>query len=341
MLWNVLEWMLKPYVFGIFGIVGDLLSGIFGGGDDDGGGGGQQVQIDVPPPLLSGEQRAGAVQGLQSFQDLPTAPIGQAGRGVLQERLDPNFVPFAFQPNVLNPFVQSSFRLGREQLERDIGAQQAFAQQQGGFFSPDLPQLQQQTRERQNLNEQDFLNNLLFQGGQLRETLTTDALARAFGLESQTAGVLDSLLARDLQSQQLRANTQLGAASAIPISTTTGGFGGQDLLGGLGLDQILNDGGGFGGGGGLGGGGFGGLEQLFPELLQQLGSQAGITPQGQGFLPGGGGGGGGGGFGSTAGGGGGQGGGLFGFLQGDDAGDVFSDPQTFQQIAQILQLLLA
>ena len=133
------------------------------GKGDDGGGGGF-----VDPQqfgFLDPAQTAEIVGDLRRFQDFPDRPLGTRGREVLQERLGPDFIPYAFQPSVLNPFVQAQFRLGREQTDRDVSNLEAQAQRLGGFFSPDLPQFSQRIRERQNLNEQDYLSRLLFQGG--------------------------------------------------------------------------------------------------------------------------------------------------------------------------------
>lgn len=221
--------------------------GLFGG-DDDGGGGGfdfsninslqDLFNIIEQLRLLSPEQRQQAIQGLFRFQDFPDSPLGIQGRDVLSQRLSDDFIPRLFRPESLNPFVQSQFRLGREQVGEDIESLEAQLQRQGAFFTPDLTQLSQGIRDEQGLREQDFLSNLLFRGGELAEGLKTDALGRAFGLEQQTASVLDQLLGRDIQSGGLG----LGLINSIFGGGAAGAFPGQEQssFGGQSLAALLS-----------------------------------------------------------------------------------------------------
>lgn len=245
------------------------------------------------PSLLSGGQEQDIVNRLLTFNDLPTSPLGVASRDTLMDRLDPNFVPQFFRNDVLNPFLNAQFRLGREQMGKDTEAAEAQFQRLGAYFTPDLPQFTQQIRERQNLNEQDFLGNLGFQGAQIAEQLRTDAIARALGLETQTANVLDQLQARQAQ----RINQQLGFLTGgnigdqlfgpQPESTNPLGF-----IAGGGLNNtisgLFNGQGGQGGimslfsnNGQQGGGGWG----SYMSLLSQFMNQNQSTQNKQSFFP--------------------------------------------------------
>lgn len=210
----------------------------FGGGDDDGGGEGQDpAEFARSFGILGPGQQSQIVQDLLRFRDFPDQPLGTRGREVLGERLAPEFIPYAFRPDVLNPFVQAQFRLGREQLGQDVERQRELFQRQGAFFTPDLQRAEGRLSERQNLNEQDFLKNLLFQGGLLRENLATDALGRAFGLEQNTAGVLSDLLEKNLTGVGIGAGMipslsemgyfdQSGGSQIDPMTAIMGGLGG-------------------------------------------------------------------------------------------------------------------
>jgi len=219
---------------------GGWLSLFNGSGDDDGGGGGPSFFDQFYRDLLSGGQEQDIVKFLMGFNDSPTSPLGQASRSTLQERLDPNWIPQFFRPDVLNPFVNAQFRLGREQLGRDQTSQQDLFQRMGAFFTPDLPQAQSRLSERQNLNEQDFLANLGFQGGTLAEQLRTNALDQAFGLEKTSASILDQLLGRQNERFSMGANlfSNLDRNNTARLSGIDGGGGGLGFGTGFGLDQL-------------------------------------------------------------------------------------------------------
>ena len=127
----------------------------------------------------------------------------------------------------------------------------------------------------------------------------SDALAKAFGLEKTTGGVLDQILGRNLQQQQLGIQAQ-----GLDQGSGGGGFGIGDLFSSLIGDSFLGGAGGDGGlgiigdilglsqtGGDTGGGGGGPLDflnQIFPELLgQQQSQQTGLAPSSSGFFGGG------------------------------------------------------
>ena len=240
------------------------------GGGDEGGGGGE-IDLDQYPKIrsiLSPEQQDEIVSRLLSFNDTPNQPLGTQSRDVIMQRLQPGYVPQFFRPETLNPFLQAQFRLGREQLERDVTKSEDQFQRLGAFFSPDLPAFTQRLRERQNLSEQDYLGNLGFQGATLAESLRTDALARALGLETQTAGVLDQLLGRQQQIDAANLGFQSNIIGYNTDSTQMNRTDPTGFLTALLSDQLFNrvptegesaqQGASFFPGGGGGGGMFGG-----------------------------------------------------------------------------------
>lgn len=266
---------------GLFGGFGRSRSGGSGGGSR---GGGLNPFDYLPPELLSGGQENEVVRRLLMFNDTPDQPLGVTSRQALMERIGPNFVPQFFRNDILNPFLQAQFRLGREQLGRDQINQEAQFQRLGAYFSPDLPLATQRLTERQNLAEQDFLGNLGMQGANIAEQLRTDALARALGLESTTQGGLDALLSLNNQRQQIRTGFLTGNV-AFPggEDSTTDPLG---FIAGGGLNSTITDlfsrSGAFGGaGGGSDSSGDNGLSALINMAFQsfkksQLPTNAGI-----------------------------------------------------------------
>ena len=235
--------MFGPWGTGIGAVAGGLFGG-FSGGQDSGGAGQNPFLVNTLGPLLDSGQEDEIIRRLMSFNDLPSSPLGQQSRQLLQQRMSPDFMPQFFRNETLNPFLQAQFRLGREQLGRDVTQAQDQFQRMGAYFSPDLPQFTNRLTERQNLAEQDFLGNLGFRGAEVAEQLRTDALARALGLESVTGGVLDQLIGR----QNQREATELGFFGGLQggegtetqsdplgfLSGILGGGGGSDIFGRVG-----------------------------------------------------------------------------------------------------------
>lgn len=193
-----------PWGTALGGLGGGIFGGLFGRGKSGGGGGGIDPLQFLPPELLSSGQEGEIVNRLMTFNDLPNKPLGVLSRQTLMDRLDPKYIPQFFRNDVLNPFLDAQFRLGREQLGRDVTAAEAQFQRLGAYFTPDLPQFTNRLTERQNLNEQDFLGNLGFRGAELAESLRTDALSQALGLEQVTQGGLEQLISLNNQRYGLR-----------------------------------------------------------------------------------------------------------------------------------------
>lgn len=255
---------------GIGAVAGGIFGGLFGKKKSSGGGGGFDLMQFLPPELLSGGQEDEVLRRLFTFNDTPDQPMGQLSRQTIMDRLDPNYVPRFFRDDILNPFLQAQFRLGREQLGRDTTAAQEQFQRMGAYFSPDLPDFIGRLTERQNLSEQDFLGNLGFRGAELAETLRTDALARALGLEQVTQGGLEQLIALNNQRYGLRTSFLNGGVTGGDFLQPEAGIDPYGFIAGGGLDPTIqsimgsffNRSGANGGYGADGGGDFLSLEDL-------------------------------------------------------------------------------
>lgn len=231
-----------------------------GGGDSGGGGGG--ASMNFPQSLLSQGQEQDVISRLLKFNDTPDKPLGTASRQALLDRIGPDFIPQFFRNDTLNPFLNAQFRLGREQLSRDTTDAEARFQRLGAYFTPDMPDFMGRLQERTNLNEQDFLANLGFRGAEVSENLRTDAIAKALGLESVTAGVMDALLGRATQ----RIGAQAGFAQGLGLEAGPSNGLAEGL--GLGLGSIFGGGiTGTGEGTGSGGG------SDFSDMLTQIAFQ--------------------------------------------------------------------
>lgn len=219
--------------FGPWGTgLGAIAGGIFGGL-------GKKKGQSMPDPydfaLFNRGTEQDIIGRLMSFNDTPNQPLGQSARGVLMNRMSEDFIPQFFRNDVLNPFLNAQFRLGREQVGRDLTTAQEQFQRMGAYFTPDLPKFMQNINERQNLNEQDFLGNLGFRGAEVAEQLRTDAIARSLGLEQVTAGVMDQLLGR--QAQRFGFASDIGA---IDFSQPEAGMDPFGFLAGGGFDPFID-----------------------------------------------------------------------------------------------------
>lgn len=239
----------------------------------DGGGGGGGGGFDISElmgiinqfKILSPEQQDKIVQDLLTFQDLPGSPLGKSARSLLGERLSPDFTPGFFKEDVRNPFFESLRRPIQETRDQSLEQLESQLQRQGAFFSPDLTKLTQRLFKDFGQQETDIIAPFVFRGAEVGEGLKTDALARVFGLEKQTASVLDQLLGRNLQGAQIGSNF---------VQSLFGGGGG---IGGFDPAAFAALGGGAAVAGGAGGGG--GFEEFFAQFLQQQAQEAGIFPE--------------------------------------------------------------